>query len=227
MANVLLFLAFFAVAAGWSLGDWAPRPVSNFGVEALLEQARPTGILGNKPGLLLANFVVPDEHASHQTAVKIPAGISAILVAVAGILGATIVYLWESIDAASLRRSLSWLYAATWNKWWFDELYDYVFVRPTMAISRFIALVMDRGLIDGIIHTLAWLFRGFAVAVAVIGDRWLIDNGVDTFAEKTWDIGLSLRSLQTGRLRQYVMFIVVCTIAMFVAASLWRYAFAG
>jgi proton-translocating NADH-quinone oxidoreductase chain L len=226
MANVLVFLAIFAVAAGWWLGDWAPRPLSNFGVEAILEQARPTGILGDKSGALLANFKVPDEHASHQTAVKIPAGISAILVALAGVVGATIVYLWETINAASLRRSLSWLYAATWNKWWFDELYDYVFVRPTLIVSRFVAGVLDRGIIDGFIHTLAWLVRGAAVGVSVIGDRWLIDNGVDTFAEKTWDLGLTLRSLQTGRLRQYVMFIVVCTIALFVVASLWKYALA-
>ncbi len=62
------------------------------------------------------------------------------------------------------------------------------------------------------------------MVVDIVGDRWIIDNGVDTFAEKTWDLGLSLRSIQTGRLRQYVMFIVVCTIVLFVVASLWNYA---
>ena len=228
MANVLILLSIFAVAAGWWIPNWAPAPISNFGVEALLEQARPTGILGDKPGALLAGFTIPDEHASHQTAVKIPAGISAILVALAGIAGATIVYLWETINPASVQRSLSWLYAATWNKWWFDELYDFVFVRPTLVISRFIARVLDRGVIDGFIHFLAWLVKCVAVGVSVLGDRWLIDNGVDTFAEKTWNIGLGLRSLQTGSLRQYVMFIVVCTIVLFAVTSLWwRYAVAA
>ena len=86
------------------------------------------------------------------------------------------------------------LYHATWNKWWFDELYDFVFVRPTLAISRFIATMLDRGLIDSILHCFAWLYRGLAAVVAVVGDRWIIDNIVDTFAEKTWDLGLSLRS---------------------------------
>ena len=221
MANVLIFLAIFAVGAGWSLKNWAPRPISNFGVESLLEQARPIGILGNKPGVLMPTLVIPDELASHASAVKTPAGWSAIFVAVAGVLGATIVYLWESISAANLRRSLSLLYAATWNKWWFDELYDYVFVRPTLAIGAVIALVFDRRIIDGIIHLLAYIVRGFAQVVSVGGDRYLIDNGVDTFAEKTWDFGLWLRTLQTGRLRQYVMFIVVGTIVLFVVASLW------
>jgi NADH-quinone oxidoreductase subunit L len=228
MSRVLIFLSIFAVCAGWWFGNWAPRPISNFGVEALLEQARPTGILGNKPGALLTGLVIPDEHASHQNAVKIPAGISAILVALAGVLGATIVYLWESISATSLRRSLSLLYAATWNKWWFDEVYDYLFVRPVLLVSRVIAFFIDRGLIDGFIHFLSWIFRAFAHIVATCGDRWVIDNGVNTFAEKTWDLGLSLRSIQTGRLRQYVMFIVICMIALFVVASLWwKYAIAG
>jgi proton-translocating NADH-quinone oxidoreductase chain L len=221
MANMLIVLSIFAVCAGWWLPHWLPARFANFGVEALLEQARPIGILGNKPGVLLSTLIIPDEHASHDRAVKIPAGISAILVALAGVIGATIVYLWESISAASLRRSLSLLYAATWNKWWFDELYDYTFVRPTRMISAFIAFVLDRRIIDGIIHLLAYIFRGFAQVVSIGGDRYLIDNGVDTFAEKTWDLGLWLRTLQTGRLRQYVMFIVVGTIVLFVVASLW------
>ncbi len=135
MANVLIFLAIFAVGAGWSLSWFGPGVFKNFGVEALLEQARPIGILGNKPGVLIPTLVIPDEHASHASAVKTPAGCSAIFVALAGVLGATIVYLWESISAANLRRSLSLLYAATWNKWWFDELYDYLFVRPTLAMG--------------------------------------------------------------------------------------------
>ena len=228
MAWVLLFLAVFAVGVGWTLPSWKPGVLANLGVEGLLEQARPIGILGDKPGALLENLVIPDEHASHDDAIKYPAGWSAIFVALAGIAGATVVYLWEVISAASLRRWLGLLYRATWNKWWFDELYDFVFVRPTLAISRFIARTMDRGIIDSILHSFAWIYRGAAAVVSVVGDRWIIDNIVDTFAGKTWDMALSMRAIQTGRLRQYVMFIVVGTIVLFVVASLWwRYAVAG
>ncbi|MEX0611469.1 MAG: NADH-quinone oxidoreductase subunit L [Pirellulales bacterium] len=225
MTGPLVLLAVFAVGVGWPVSEWVAGVPD---VEILLEQARPVGQLGNKVGVLLPDFIVPDEHASHADAVRIPAGWSAILVALAGIAGATIVYLWEVISAATLRRYLSLLYHLTWNKWWFDELYDFVFVRPTLAVSRFIAETLDRGVIDSIIHACAWIYRGFSAVVAVVGDRWIIDNGVDTFAEKTWDLGLSLRSVQTGRLRQYVMFIVVCTIVLFVIASLWwNFAIAG
>lgn len=178
--------------------------------------------------MLLSNLRVPDELASHAPEVKVPAGWSAICVAVTGVVGALIVYVWELVSVATLRRSLGALYYATWNKWWFDELYDYLFVRPTHVISRFIARTLDRGIIDSILHSLAWICRGGAAVVSVAGDRWVIDNLVDTFAGKTWDLALSMRSIQTGRLRQYVMFIVVGTVVLFVVATLcWRYAFAG
>jgi NADH-quinone oxidoreductase subunit L len=227
MAGPLVLLAVFAVCVGWTFPQWSPGVLSRLGIENLLDTARPVGQLGDKPGALLTSLVIPDEHAAHLPAVKIPAGISAILVALAGIAGATVVYLWEVISAASLRRYLNLLYHATWNKWWFDELYDYAFVRPTMWISRFVAFWLDRGLIDSILHGFAYLYRGLAAVVAVVGDKFFIDKTVDTVAEKTWDLGLSLRSFQTGQLRQYVMFIVVCTIALFIIASLWQLAIAG
>ena len=44
----------------------------------------------------------------------------------------------------------------------------------------------------------------------------------------TWRAGLELKRVQTGRLRQYVMFIVVGTVAIFVLATLlFRTSFAG
>jgi proton-translocating NADH-quinone oxidoreductase chain L len=228
MTVPLVILAVFAVCAGWSLSPKMPTTIANFGVENLLDQARPVGLLGGKPGVLMPQLVVPDELASHAPVVKIPAGISAICVAVAGIAGATIVYVWELVSVVTLRRYLNALYHLTWNKWWFDELYDLIFVRPTLAIGRFVALTLDRGIIDSLINSLAYIYRGGAAVVSVVGDRWIIDNFVDKVAEKTWDLGLSMRAIQTGRLRQYVMFIVVGTVVLFVVASLWwRYAVAG
>jgi NADH-quinone oxidoreductase subunit L len=223
MAGPLVLLAVFAVCVGWTFPSWSPGVLSRLGIENLLDTARPVGQLGNKTGALLTSLVIPDEHASHLPAVKVPAGWSAICVALAGIAGATVVYLWEVISAASLRRYLNILYHATWNKWWFDELYDYLFVRPTMHISRLIAITIDRGIIDSLLHLLAYICRALAAVVVLVGDRWFIDNTVDTVADKTWDVGLSLRSVQTGQLRQYVMFIVVSTIALFLIASVWWY----
>jgi NADH:ubiquinone oxidoreductase subunit 5 (subunit L)/multisubunit Na+/H+ antiporter MnhA subunit len=232
MTGPLVLLAVFAVCAGWAFPSLCPQPFANFGVENLLEQARPVGTLGSKPGVFLQDLFIPNEHIAHEPAmfraIKLPAGLAAIGAALLGIWFATEVYLWRRVSAENLANKMRPLYNLSWNKWWFDELYDALFVRPTLAVSGFIARTLDRGLIDGIIHTLAWFSRVCALAVSVLGDRWLIDNGVDTFAEKTWDLGIALRSFQTGRLRQYVMFIVVCTVVIFVVATLWfRIAAAG
>ena len=74
-------------------------------VENLLEQARPVGQLGDKAGVLLPELTVPDEHASHADADQ-DAGrlVGDSAAAIAGIAGATIVYLWELISAATIRR---------------------------------------------------------------------------------------------------------------------------
>src|SRR6185369_9049673 len=124
MTIPLVILAVFALGAGWHLAKNLPATIANFGVEGLLDQARPVGQLGDKVGVLMSNLVVPDELNSHIPEVKYPAGISAICVAVAGILGALVVYVWELVSVETLRRSLNILYRATWNKWWFDELYE-------------------------------------------------------------------------------------------------------
>jgi NADH-quinone oxidoreductase subunit L len=232
MTGPLLLLAVFAVCAGWSFPSWAPGVLSGFGLQNLLEQARPIGTLATKGGVLLPQLTIPNEHIAHEPEmfrqIKLPAGIAAISAAVLGIWLAAEVYWWRRVSADRLARMLRPFYQLSWHKWWFDELYDYLFVRPTLWISNFIARVIDRGLIDSILHFFALLYRVLAAVVSVFGDRFVIDGTVDTLADKTWHLGLTLRTVQTGRLRQYVMFIVVGTIVTFLVASLWwRYAVAG
>ncbi len=47
----------------------------------------------------------------------------------------------------------------------------------------------------------------------------LVDGIANGLADWTYRLGSSLRTLQTGRLRQYVMFIVLGAIAIFVVIS--------
>jgi NADH-quinone oxidoreductase subunit L len=231
MAGVLVLLAVFAVCAGWAIPAAAPGVFASFSVPNLLEQARPVGTLNSSNGVLLEDLVIPSEHIAHEEEmfrpIKLPAGVAAITAAALGILLATIVYLWRMISAESLRRALAPLYSLTWHKWWFDELYDFLFVRPTLAIGAFMAFTCDRGIIDGVIHACAWSARQVSTVVDVLGDRAIIDRTANAIAAFTWDFALSLRALQTGRLRQYVMFIVVATVVLFLATSLWRFAVAG
>jgi NADH-quinone oxidoreductase subunit L len=76
------------------------------------------------------------------------------------------------------------------------------------VISRF-----DKIIIDGLIDSLA---RG-TVQISKLDDmfdRYFIDGLVNLTAHWTYSIGTSLRRVQTGKLRQYVMLIVIGTVAL-------------
>ncbi|GAB4495604.1 MAG: NADH-quinone oxidoreductase subunit L [Anaerolineales bacterium] len=103
------------------------------------------------------------------------------------------------------------------NKYYFDELYNAAFVKPSLWISeKFVYQFLDRTLIDGILHLLAqiaqflgWVFRhGF--------EKPIVDGAGDMSANTVRNFGLWLRGIQTGRVQQYMvaaLLIVVGTLA--------------
>ncbi len=212
MTAPLILLAVFALGVGWTL------PGTNLKVTNLLEQSRPVGTLATTHGQLWSDVVIPDEHLSHAWEIKKPAGIAAFATAGAGLLLATVIYLWNMLNPTELKQTFKPLHSWLWNKWWFDELYDWIFVRPTKLISALVSK-FDLGIIDSIVHSTAAICKGGSKVVDAVFDRTIVDGSVNTFARGTWDTGLWLRKLQTGSLRQYVMFIAVGTILLFVAIS--------
>jgi NADH:ubiquinone oxidoreductase subunit 5 (subunit L)/multisubunit Na+/H+ antiporter MnhA subunit len=107
-----------------------------------------------------------------------------------------------------------------WNKWWFDELYDYLWVKPTFVISRFISGI-DKNWIDVFLDSLARFVAWFARVWEFLADQIVVDGFVNVFAGWTYNLGVTLRQVQTGRIRQYVMFIVLGAIAVFVVVFLF------
>ena len=75
------------------------------------------------------------------------------------------------------------LYQFLLNKWYFDELYDLVFVNPTKAIGRFL-----------------WKY----------GDGWLIDGfGPDGVSARVLDITRNVVKIQTGYLYHYAFAMLI------------------
>jgi NADH-quinone oxidoreductase subunit L len=212
MTTPLVVLSVMAVAAGWSLGS--------LGVVNLLEQARPLGTAAGMTGggLLTAAVTVPAEAASHAEAIHVTATWTAFATAGLGVLLAAAFYVWRVVNPAVIATTLRPVYVFLENKWYFDEIYNWIFVKPAHGIAM-LASANDRGIIDSILHLAAWLSRQLAAIDAWI-DRFLVDGLINTLANVTWTMGLRLRHVQTGRLRQYVMFIVVGTVAIFLLASM-------
>ena len=220
MVRPLIVLAVFAVVAGWTLPG-------GFGLANLLEQARPAGTAVTSTGdYLFGPLTLPAEHESHEGSVHVIATLTAFVTALAGVLLAAAMYLWKTISPAAVATMFRPAYTFLANRWYFDELYNAIFVVPAHGLAA-VASGIDRELIDPFIHGLAGLAKGIAGVDAWI-DKYVVDGIVNATAEATWNAGLELKKLQTGRLRQYVMFIVVGTVAIFVLARmLFRAALAG
>ncbi len=80
-----------------------------------------------------------------------------------------------------------------YNKWYVDEMYDALVVRPVLAVSRGAWRVIDQGLIDGVVNGLGYAARAFGW----VGSR-----------------------LQTGQANTYAFAIVIGTLLLLAFAVL-------
>jgi NADH-quinone oxidoreductase subunit L len=203
----LIVLAVFAVVIGWTL----PGAI---GVADWLESARPAGLLHDKiaDAIMWTDVHHPNEHFSHESSIHSAATWVAFLTAAVGFLLATAFYGTRYLSPNDVRQQFSGLYTFLLHKWYFDELYQAIFVRPVMFLSGVISR-FDKIIIDGLIDSLARC----TVQVSKLDDmfdRYFIDGLVNLTAHWTYSIGNSLRRVQTGKLRQYVMLIVIGTVAL-------------
>ncbi|HIA18589.1 MAG TPA: NADH-quinone oxidoreductase subunit L [Planctomycetaceae bacterium] len=212
----LLVLAVFAIAVAWTPIS-AVAPWNNLNLAALLESARPVGTGGDQEALTIA-LTWPDEHASHVSSIKVPVTLLAFATGILGMLLAAVFYWWKFLDPKETGESFGPIHRFLLNKWWFDELYDWLFVKPTHAISRFIAGI-DRIVLDGIVHAIVRGTKMVSLIWDRILDRFLIDGLANGMARWTHGVGVSLRAVQTGQLRQYVMFIALGTVTLFLLIS--------
>ncbi len=81
----------------------------------------------------------------------VPALVSSLptLFMLAGLLIAWYMYLVDRAAPQRLADAFPWLYRFLLNKWYFDELYDLIFVRPAFAIGRLFWKGGDGAVIDG------------------------------------------------------------------------------
>jgi proton-translocating NADH-quinone oxidoreductase chain L len=212
----LVILAVFAFAIGWPL----------WGLTDLLEQARPAGTSLGASGATFWPMTHPAEHLSHLGGVHVAASWVAFLTALAGFLLATAIYAWKLLKPEEISHQFRWLYNWLWHKWYFDELYNTIFVQPVLFVSRRVA-DFDKQVIDRFIDGCAVAVRGISIIDDTI-DRWFVDGLVNRVARVIHSAGISLRRVQTGYLRQYIMFIVIGTVALFILISFfWSYSLAG
>lgn len=169
-------LALGAVFAGWFFYDQFfghPEHVSHF--------------FGNS--LVVGDHAIEAAHGA-PTLAKLGPTIAMLL----GFAAAFVMYITHPELPARLANRMRGLYLFLLNKWYFDELYDAIFVRPAFRIGRF-------------------LWRGM--------DDWLIDK---TLVEGTGDLVRNITSrvvrLQSGYLYHYAFAMLIGVAALLTWAIL-------
>ncbi|QFT60267.1 NADH-quinone oxidoreductase subunit L [Sulfitobacter sp. THAF37] len=112
-----------------------------------------------------ALYFGPDNHVledAHEAPVWVK--VSPFIAMLLGLLMALWFYIWNPTMPGRLAANQQPLYQFLLNKWYFDELYDVVFVRPAKAIGRFLWKRGDGSVIDGTLNGIAmgfvpWLTR--------------------------------------------------------------------
>ncbi len=154
---------------------------------------------------ILAGWLEPVFRQAEEIMARTPqpfqlAGIDGALVlisvaaALAGLVSAVYLFGWGShrvkqdkVDAiSSANGATRFLYRASLNKWWFDELNDLLFIRIGGRVAAFLWW-FDRTVVDGTV------------------------NGVGTVVK---DAGGGLRQIQTGRVQNYALGIAIGLLVM-------------
>jgi NADH-quinone oxidoreductase subunit L len=73
-----------------------------------------------------------------------------LLVAISGIALAWYAYMLNPILPRRIVETVPFLYRFLYNKWYFDELYDRIFVRPCLKLGRYLWRIWDEAIIDGL-----------------------------------------------------------------------------
>jgi NADH-quinone oxidoreductase subunit L len=219
-----LSVVVLAVSVLWSL-----TPLNTVVLRSLLLQAEPINAAAGATSPMLG-WVWPSAHVIHEPAngmaIVVPVTLIAIGASLAGLILATLMYGLGRLDPDEVRRQFEPIYRFLRGKWWFDEVYDWLFVRPSLLIAR-CAAAIDRRWIDGIVDGSAWVVRVFSSIWDKIADQAVVDGLINLSASWTYAIGRAARKVQTGRVRQYVMSVVIAAVTIFILIALWNSTLAG
>jgi NADH-quinone oxidoreductase subunit L len=99
------------------------------------------------------------------------------------------------------------------RRYYLDDLNEMLFERPSKWISANVIKLIDKGFIDGVLHTIAAIFTWIGDFIKVM-NAWLIDGVGDGIPKVIFDVGGWMRRMQTGRVQQYLLIVLLAMIAI-------------
>jgi NADH-quinone oxidoreductase subunit L len=192
ITGVLLVLAFFSSVSGFILG-FSKHLLGDPHAEPLLEQ-------------WLAPVLSIGQAQTHFAEQPLALELGLMALSVAGAIGS-----WALARSRyGEGRSPSWAaderklpgFTLMQNKYYVDEIYAATIVKWFMSL-RLVLADMDTWIVDGIVNGIAVVMRLVAWINGAI-DQYVVDGLVNFVAEGTLAAGAKLRTVQTGRIQNYV-----------------------
>ncbi|MCJ7498374.1 MAG: NADH-quinone oxidoreductase subunit L [candidate division Zixibacteria bacterium] len=191
MTVPLVILAFLSIFAGWVGIPWLHKGYSSFVYHHEVHHLEP-------------NFILM---------------IVATLVALSGIYLAYLMYYKGSISPEKLKNKFSFIYKVLYNKYYFDELYNAIIIKPLFKLTDFLYKKFDLGVIDWLVNSvgnftvfLSWLWELF--------DTYIVDGAVNGLGYVVRGTGAGMRKVQTGQLQNYA-FIIFFGIVLIILLKLF------
>lgn len=101
---------------------------------------------------------------------------SSVGIGLIGISLASLMYLTYKVSAAAIAQQIQPLYQLSLNKWYFDEIYDAVFVKGSRRLARQV-LEVDVRIVDGVVN-----LAGFVTLITGEGLKYLENGRVQFYA---------------------------------------------
>jgi len=135
------------------------------------------------------------------------------LIAVSGIGLAYSVYILNNkILPDSFRAKFALLYRVVYNKYYIDEIYEFIFIRPCILLSN-LAFRFDSSVVDGAVNKSA----GITVMISELKswfDMYIVDGIVNLTAKIINAFSRLLQLIQTGLIQFYLLVAILGLVAI-------------
>ncbi|MFB3830071.1 MAG: NADH-quinone oxidoreductase subunit L [Bryobacteraceae bacterium] len=154
------------------------------------------------------------EGAHHDASIEWLLMALSVAVAVAGIAVARWFYHRKPEIPDALEARFKPAHRILLNKWYVDELYDFLFINGLSKGGGTLLCKFDQTVVDGGVNGAGWLTR-FSSRVSIWWDTWIVDGAVRFTAFSVKLLSYPVCILQTGRVQGYALFVVAGALALF------------
>ena len=166
------------------------------------------------PGNLTAYDIEDGAHHAHNLAMYISIGVAAF-----GILLAWAMYIKKALSAETWSSRAGLLYTLSFNKYYFDQNYNKYIYQPTFRLANKVAWIdwelYDKYFINGFGRLTDWASRVTGKFDFDVIDQILVD-GTGRIANL---FGRTFKTVQTGKLQNYVLYVTAGVIIIMVIQS--------